>query len=506
MKTTDDLFVLIKSLTKTEKRYFKVYTSKGKDSSKKQNYIQLFDAIEKQQTYDEEAVISKFSDSKFIKHLPSEKNYLYHLILKTLHLYHSASDENIKAAELLHYSEILYHRGLFHQSEKIIDKYKKAALAQEMPLQLIKSTRHRIALSLQSSGNSKKLESELIQTIHDSKLALAKIQNLQEYRELYIQFLLLIRKEGEFFRNDSGQSKFAPIIDHPLMADENLALTPDAKAIFHYISKTYQYIIGEGLESNYNYYSELIQKEAFDVSEQTRRLSNFCEICVKMGKYDKAMELLSAIKSLPTQSFLEKGKQFYRYYDNLLSLYNQTGAFDKAERLIPTIKTGIKQYENVIHKSKIISLYFHFAYSYFGVKDYKNALQQIHFIVNDPADLRRDILCYTRILQLMIYLETNDMLSMEHLVKSSRYFFSTRERLYKYEEALLLFFKRFYLLTEEKEKAALYSRLHSELKEIAATFSEKEINFYTHQIYWVESKINNTPFVEILQSKSNFTN
>jgi hypothetical protein len=505
MKTTDDLFVLIKSLTKTEKRYFKIYTSKGKDSSKKNNYIKLFDAIEKQKTYNEEEVVATFSDSKFIRHLPSEKNYLYHLILKTLHLYHSASDDTIKTEELLHYSKILYNRGLFNQSEKIIDKYKKTALTNEMPVQLIKSTRHRIALSLQSSGNSKKLESELVQTIKDSKSALAKIQNLQEYHELYIQFLLLIRKEGEYFRNDSGQSKFTSIINHPLMADENLALTHDAKAIFHYITKTYQYITGEGLESNYKYYTELIKKEAFDVSEQTRRLSNFCEICIKMGKYDEAAALLVKIKSLPTKSFLEKGKQFYRYYDNLLSLYNQVGEFEKAEQLIHTIKTGIKQYENVIHKSKIISLYFHFAYSYFGVSDYKNALQQIYFIVNDPADLRRDILCYTRMLQLMIYLETNDMLSIEHLVKSSRYFFSTRERLHRYEEVLLLFFKRFYLITEEKEKAELYSKLHSELTQISASFSEKGIHFYTHQIYWIESKINNSCFVEITKSKSNFT-
>ncbi|MCL9804894.1 hypothetical protein NAT51_05145 [Flavobacterium amniphilum] len=503
MKTTDDLFVLIKSLTKTEKRYFKIYTSKGKDSSTKHNYLKLFDAIEKQKTYNEEEVIATFSDSKFIKHLPSEKNYLYNLILKTLHLYHSASDDNIKAAELLHYSEILYSRGLFNQSEKLIDKYKKVALTHEMPVQLIKSTRHRIALSLQSSKNSKKLERELIQTIHDSKLALEKIQNLQEYRELYVQFLLLIRKEGEYIRNDSGQSKFTPILNHRLMSDESLALTNDAKAIFHYISNTYQYIIGEGLESNYNYYSELTQKEAFDLSEETRRLSNFCEICIKMGKYSDAMILLEKMKSLPAKSFLEKGKQFYRYYDNLLSLYNQTGEFEKAEQLVTTVKTGIKQYETVIHKSKIISLYFHFAYSYFGVKDYKNALQQIHYIVNDPSDLRRDILCHTRMLQLMIYLETNDMLSIEHLVKSSRYFFSTREKLYKYEEALFSFFKRIYLITDEKEKAKLYTRLHLELTAISRPFTEKEINFYTHQINWIESKISNSCFVETLKSNHN---
>nr|WP_294939195.1 hypothetical protein [uncultured Flavobacterium sp.] len=503
MKTTDDLFILIKSLTKTEKRYFKIYTSKGKDVSKKNNYIQLFEVIERQKAYNEEEVIAKFPDRKFIKHLSSEKNYLYNLILKTLHLYHSSSDENIKADELLYYSEILYNRGLFNQSEKIIGRYKKLALTNEMHIQTIKSTKHCINLSLQFSNNSKILESELTQAVNDSKAALKKIKNLQKYQKLFVEFYSLIRKEGEYLRSSSAQSKFAAILNHPLMADESLALTNDAKAIFNNIKRSYQYAIGEELETSYQYYSELTKKEAFDVTEQTRRLSNFCEICIKMGKYGEAMSLLVKIKSLPTKSFLEEGKQFYRYYDNLLSLYNQIGEFEKAEKLIHTIMTGIKKYENVIHKSKMISLYFHFSYSYFGVKDYKNALKQINLIINDTTDLRRDILCYARMLQLMIYLETNDLLSMEHLVKSSRYFFSTREKLHQYEEVLLLFFQRIHLITEKKEKIELYSKLHAELIEISDKAVEKQVAFYTNQISWVESKIKNTSFVEIIKSRNN---
>ena len=118
--------------------------------------------------------------------------------------------------------------------------------------------------------------------------------------------------------------------------------------------------------------------------------------------------------------------------------------------------------------------------------------------------MRRDILCYARILQLTIYLETNNTLSIEHLVKSSRYFFSTREKLHKHEEVLLLFFQRIYLITEEKEKIDLYLKLHAELIQISKNSSEKQVIFYTNEISWVESKIKNTSFVEIIKSKNNF--
>ena len=48
MKASGDLFTLIKSLTQTEKRYFKLFSSLQKGDK---NYVKLFDAIDRQKTY-----------------------------------------------------------------------------------------------------------------------------------------------------------------------------------------------------------------------------------------------------------------------------------------------------------------------------------------------------------------------------------------------------------------------------------------------------------------------
>ena len=79
MKPSTELFQLIKSLTKSEKRYFKLSSSL---QSGEKNYLKLFEAIELQNEYDEEAIKEQFKAETFIKHLPSEKNHLYNLILK----------------------------------------------------------------------------------------------------------------------------------------------------------------------------------------------------------------------------------------------------------------------------------------------------------------------------------------------------------------------------------------------------------------------------------------
>ena len=64
-KASSNLHQLIKSLTKAEKRYFKVYSSRHTIGDKN-NYQMIFDAIEKQTAYDEDAILRKFKNESFI--------------------------------------------------------------------------------------------------------------------------------------------------------------------------------------------------------------------------------------------------------------------------------------------------------------------------------------------------------------------------------------------------------------------------------------------------------
>jgi hypothetical protein len=52
MKPSNELHDLIKSLTKSEKRFFKLHSSLQAGDK---NYLRIFDAIDKQKVYDEEA-------------------------------------------------------------------------------------------------------------------------------------------------------------------------------------------------------------------------------------------------------------------------------------------------------------------------------------------------------------------------------------------------------------------------------------------------------------------
>ena len=58
-----NLFLLIKSLTKAEKRYFRLFA--GQTGSL--NYIKLFDVIDNQVEYDEKQIKQKFGSCNVIR-------------------------------------------------------------------------------------------------------------------------------------------------------------------------------------------------------------------------------------------------------------------------------------------------------------------------------------------------------------------------------------------------------------------------------------------------------
>lgn len=70
MKPSTELHDLIKSLTKSEKRFFKLHSAL---QSGPKNYLKLFEAIDKQPVYDEEEVKALFKKETFIKHLPRRR-------------------------------------------------------------------------------------------------------------------------------------------------------------------------------------------------------------------------------------------------------------------------------------------------------------------------------------------------------------------------------------------------------------------------------------------------
>ena len=126
-RSADALFQLVHSLERAEKRNFKLYMTRNSPSGNLK-VIQLFDALDKMKDYDESVLLAKTPTIQK-QQLSNLKGHLYQEILASLRLLKQESNIDLQLHEQLDFARILYNKGLYLQSLKILDRVKELAKA-----------------------------------------------------------------------------------------------------------------------------------------------------------------------------------------------------------------------------------------------------------------------------------------------------------------------------------------------------------------------------------------
>src|SRR5690606_8293617 len=124
-KEKEYLFILIKSLTQAEKRSFKLYVKRF-ESNENAKFIRLFDIMDRMESYNEQWILKKAPVSK--KQLANMKSHLYKQILVGLRLINADQNVELQLNEQIDFARILYNKGLYQQSLKLLDKAKHIAV------------------------------------------------------------------------------------------------------------------------------------------------------------------------------------------------------------------------------------------------------------------------------------------------------------------------------------------------------------------------------------------
>ena len=122
---TDDLIQVVKSLTRAEKRHFRLFVKRNQ-ASEDILFLQLFDVLDKQKEYDEELILKKLPAIKK-RQLSNLKAHLYKQLLTSLRLLNKNHNEDIQIREMVDYAKVLYNKGLYRQSLESLEKAKQKA-------------------------------------------------------------------------------------------------------------------------------------------------------------------------------------------------------------------------------------------------------------------------------------------------------------------------------------------------------------------------------------------
>ncbi len=497
-KASETLHRLIKSLTKAEKRYFKIYSSRHV-IGEKNNYQSLFDAIDKQVIYDEEKLFKKFKNQAFIKRFSIAKNRLYHSILKSLDSYYANSSVEAQLKRQIHCAEILFNKSLYDQSSKILKSAKKIAIKHEKATSLLEISHweKRLLEKCNYEGISNEKLEELL--VEDKKL-LNKIDAFGELWNVKSKLFNSLYKSGKA-RNQEELKKFEVIIENNVMErDENQMYTENIYLKNH-IYSVYFYGINN-YEKSYFYLQEnlnLIEEKSSFFDEQPNIyvsvLTNMMFLALKINKTNEAKNLLKKLKALAELNSdkvneNESFKMFELTMSAELTLLKESNEIEEGLKLIPAIEEGISKYAAKMSSMRKAFFYFSISTLYFADNQFKPALRWINKLLNNiDIDKTQDIHCMAQLYNLIVHLELGNHNLLPYTLRSTQRYLETRNKVYKFESLFLTFVND--SLKKRKELTAydLHVRLAEDLNMLKNDPFEQPAFEYFDFAAWANNKV-----------------
>ncbi len=496
-KASDSLHRLIKAMTKPEKRYFKVFSSRHVIGDQN-NYQRLFDAIDRQDHYDEAALMKKFAKEAFVNRFSIAKNRLYQSILRSLDAYHANASVEAHIKRQIHAAEILYRKTLYGQAMKLLQSTKKLALKHEKITSLIEISRweKRILEKDQYEGLGKK---ELKNMLDNDRLLTARIDTYNELWNVKSRIFKNLYVKGKA-RSDKELSKFKRILDELANRDEKEGMLAENSFLLNHLYSAYYFGVGDEaasypyLKRNLSLIEEKAHLFAEDPSPLLSTLTNAIYVGNKLGLREEAFDNLSKLRRLPeliaerTDEDLEI--RIFALSNSIeLALHTESGNFEEGMKLVAIIEEGLLKYDEQLSSVRKAMFFFNISVLYFKAGRLNEALKWINQLLNNiDIDKTQDLHCMAQLLNLAIHLELGNKSLLPYALRSTQRFLETRRRVYKFESIFLHFINEVVKVRRDKTDKELFTELAADLEALRSDSFEKQVFEYFDFADWSRTK------------------
>lgn len=505
-RSADTLFQLIHTLEKSEKRSFKLYIKRN-SANEDLKIIRLFDALEKMTEYDE-AVLLKKVPSIPKRQLANSKAHLYREILSSLRLLTTENHISIQLNAQLDYARILYNKGLYHQSLKILERIKEVArtynqysllvhvLSTEKKIETLHITR-----SMQDRAQQLALESEEI---------IGKVKMIAELSSLALELYSWYIKNGHA-RNEEDEKGVRKFFKEklPELANEQ---TGFYERLYLYQCYCWYAFIRQDFLMYYRYtkkWVDIFKEEPLmlgpEPAQYIKGLHNLLNAHFDLRNFEAFRITLKEFEDFAATSFASKdfNNQVLIFVYLTTARFNQhfmEGTFKEGLSLVPFIEEKLDEYTVFLDRHRILVFYYKIATVYFGSGDYSTCIDYLQKIINWNVDLRNDLQCYARLLHLIAHYELGNYDIIEHLIKSVYRFMAKMGNLTVVEEEIFRFLKATANISPRKMQPE-FEKLLIKIKKFEKSRFETRAFAYLDIISWLESKVYNKPISVIVNEK-----
>lgn len=502
----DMLFGLIQSLTKAEKRNFKLYIRRLQKEGEVK-FFQLFAVLEKWEVYDE-AVLRKQLKIKTPHQLSNLKRNLYQHILTSLRLIRIKQDLDIQIRELINFAQILYNRGLYLQALRILDKAKTKA-----------RDHHQDLLHLEIVEFEKRIESRHITRSTNKRMSglikessyRAKVNsNIVEWSNLKLELQRCFINNGHV-HNKKMQEEIAIDYDYCFSSVDLDEMTFFEK--IHYFKARYwlHYLLldMEKCREVANEWVVLYRKAPKEIDEDVDSYLHALHSLMIAAYYLSDLPTFSASRDQLETFVKQRGKSLNENTQIIAFLYTQLAKinqcfialdFKKGSLLLAKVDAGIKKFKTLLDPHKVHVLEYKMAAIHLANGQPDLCVHHLQPIINTSSHLRDDITIYARLLLFMAHYEMKNLEVLEYILASANRLVQ-KSKGNRLQKLCLRHFKKLSTAgTFDQDKKLREFLL--ELEPLKADRFLRRAFLYLNVPLWVESLLAKRNMAELSVSKS----
>ncbi len=505
MAKISTLILLISSLSKTEKRYFKLHSALQKGPK---DYLELFNIIEKCKN-------DSMLRNSFLKLCPQASyattmKHLYKVLTDCLLRLRMEQDKNSTLLTRLLKANILFEKSLYEEGFKQLQKIQ--ANAQEHEQYIIQLWASRLELYYLANLNFHAItEFELIQKQ-------MKIQEVLRYASINLQhnslYELLHHRfihKGNIRTADHKRELNDLIVSEINLVSSAVNETFETQKIHLLFQSQYFITINDYKSALKTFYelNDLLEKHQYlwidSLIDYISAIEGILQSLRAMHQYKEMNYFLSKLQKLEKKSvFLQVLIEKVCYIYSIAGLLDQ-GEFKKAVRLKAEFQHSLFKKISVLDLDKQAEVYLYTSLIYFS----DNNMTQSHYylskvLLDGSRYYNLPIYQTFRLIHLLVHYELGNTDFILHEIRSvKRKLNNMRSKTYKLEKIVFRFIQISIISISTKDRLTLWLNFKQLFDKISSDKYEIQILKIFDFASWIESKITRTNFAELLKNKSN---
>lgn len=504
----DPIFQLIKSLTPSEKRHFRLFTNRS-GSSEDLKFLQLFDALDQQETLNEPQILKQVPSIKKAQ-LANLKNNLYKHLLSSLRAFHAPQNLDIQLHEQLDYARVLYNKGFYQQSLKMLDKVKVTALEYELPHIALTAIDFEKLIESQYITRSLSGRAEsLTQQATDVSTHLFQMHQLSNVAlRLYGLYLKvgLARNQEDYHSISAFFSENLPEID--------IRHAGFYEKLYYHQAHVWYYLMIQDFKNCYRAAQKWVDLfEEYPHMKERRPvlyikgMHNLLNTLYNILYHSKFTVVLAQLEDFANDEKRRSNPNidtllFLYIYTNKINGYFLEGKFTEGLQVVPGILKNLEGFQAQLDPHRMLVFYYKIASLYFGSGNFKKAIEYLNKVIHHQNNsLREDLQCFARILNLIAHYEAGyDDDTLDYQIRTVYHFLGKMDNQQQMQVEIFKFLRSIGSIAPYQLKDAFIT-LKEKLIAISQNPYERRPFMYLDIISWLESKIENVPVEEIMRRK-----